>query len=358
MMRKICLLILCGLPALLQAQLTISVQLPSAGMVQQDQLWNLVVMNGSNKNLDAVLLLSLQDLSTGQTVLTGSTRSVVFPPGAKSLRVADLQPVQYNNYGATSLGGSYIPLGAYTACYTISKVTAETQEPIASECVRININPLSPPLLNLPADKAKIATPYPQFSWMPPAPLNMFNDLSYELNVVEVLEGQSPAEAISNNTPVYSRSMLQAPYESYATSYTPLEKNKTYGWQVTARNGMNYAAVTEIWTFSLTGDTSGKNFRNDVFLLLKDDASSSSVVNLLNSSELRLRYKSYADRYTAKIRFYDDQNTMVKEQQRDIVYGDNFLLFELDRKFEKKKMYKVELTDQRNKIIALSFIIQ
>ncbi len=357
MMRKICLLILCGLPALLQAQLTISVQLPSAGMVQQDQLWNLVVMNGSNKNLDAVLLLSLQDLSTGQTVLTGSTRSVVFPPGAKSLRVADLQPVQYNNYGATSLGGSYIPLGAYTACYTISKVTAETQEPIASECVRININPLSPPLLNLPADKAKIATPYPQFSWMPPAPLNMFNDLSYELNVVEVLEGQSPAEAISNNTPVYSRSMLQAPYESYATSYTPLEKNKTYGWQVTARNGMNYAAVTEIWTFDMKGDSANVESHDKSYIELKSNQPSGAAYPL-STREVRLKYYSYGSTFKGVFRFYNNTNTLVKEISRNIVYGDNYLSIPLDKSFEKDVLYKAEFIDEQKRKSSFTFIIQ
>jgi hypothetical protein len=357
MMRKFLLILFCSFPALLQAQLTISVQLPAGGMIQQDQLWNLVVMNGSNRNLDAVLLLSLQDVSTGQTVLTGSTRSIVLPAGAKSLRVADLQPIQYNNYGAAGMSGTYIPLGAYTACYTISKVTSEMQEPIASECVRININPLSPPLLNLPADKSQVATPYPQFSWMPPAPLNMFTDLSYELNVVEVLEGQSPAEAISNNSPVYSRSMLQSPYESYATSYSPLEKNKTYGWQVTARNGMNYAAATEVWTFNMKGDSTDTEGLDKSYIELKPNQPSGAAYPL-SSHEIRLKYYSYGSAFKGVFRFYNNANALVKEVTRDIVYGDNYLSISLDKSFEKDIVYKAEFIDEQKKKSSFTFIIQ
>lgn len=355
-MRKICFLILICLPGWLHAQVTISVQLPPGGMIQKDQLWNLVAMNNGNASFDAVLLLSLQEVSGGQTVLTASTRSITLPPGVKMIRAQDLQPVQYNYTGA-GFEGLYVPLGSYTACYTVSRTTAESQEPVATECVRINITPLSPPLLNMPADKSVIETPYPQFSWTPPAPLDMFTELSYDLNLVELLEGQSPAEAITNNTPLYSRSFLRVPYESYATTYSRLEKNKTYAWQVTARNGMNYAATTDVWTFKLPDDSVANEVIDKSYIQLRNSITGGAVYPL-QSNSLRVKYYSYEKKYTGQFRFYNSEHALIKEIKKDILYGDNFIVFELDKTFEKGKVYRVELADQQKNISTIFLIIQ
>ncbi len=356
MMKRILLFILACLPVCVKAQLTLSVQLPPGGLIQKDQLWNLVAMNNGSSGIDVVLLLSLQDVSTGQTVLTGSTRSVNLPRGVRNIRVQDLQPVQYT-YSAGFSNENYIPLGSYTACYTISRVLAESQEPVATECVRINIVPLSPPLLNTPANNAIVPTPYPQFSWIPPAPTNMFSDLSYDLSVVEILEGQSPAEAIISNSPVYSRSFLNVSHENYATSYSPLEKNKTYAWQVTAKNGMNYASTTDVWTFKLGADSAKTTLADKNFIEVKFDGREGSL-HYLKSSALRIKIHSYQGKYNGVFLFTDAAGTVIKRMERYMSYGDNFFVFELDRNFQKNTLYRISVTDQQKKTSGISFIIQ
>ncbi|MGN6293151.1 MAG: hypothetical protein ACTHMV_10450 [Chitinophagaceae bacterium] len=356
MLKKIFILWLLVLPGWLNAQIVLSVQLPPGGMVQKDQLWNLVAMNNGTASMDAVLLLSLQDVATGQTVLTASTRSLVLPPGVKMIRVQDLQPVQYN-YSGAGFEGLYIPLGAYNACYTISRTTAESQEPVTTECVRINITPLGPPLLNLPADKSIIESFYPQFSWMPPTPLDMFNDLSYDLNVVEMLEGQSPAEAITNNSPVYSRQYLKQPFENYATSFAPLEKNKSYAWQVTARNGMNYATSTEVWMFSLAGDSASITAGNGVYLEMSSSRQRQGH-GLIKDGMLYLKYHSFDKEHESVMRFLSTDGKVIQTQKRKILYGDNFFRLKLDKKFQPNQLYRVELTDQQQTIYRATFNIQ
>src|SRR6185295_7309435 len=111
----------------------------------------------------------------------------------------------------------------------------------------INIAPLSPPVLNSPADRSILQTPYPQFTWMPPTPVQMFDNLNYEITVSEILEGQSPMDAIRYNTPVYAKTNGQQTFETYPSTYSKLDTTKTYAWQVVARSGLNYAAATEIW---------------------------------------------------------------------------------------------------------------
>ncbi len=90
-----------------------------------------------------------------------------------------------------TFAGNFMLLGSI-ACYTISRYTHELMETLATECTRIHISPLSAPLLNTPANKAVLQTPAPQLTRLPPTPINMFDNLSYEVRVTEVMDGQSP----------------------------------------------------------------------------------------------------------------------------------------------------------------------
>jgi hypothetical protein len=247
MLKKIILFCLLVLPGLANAQLVLNAQLPAAGFVQKEQLWNLILVNNKEDILDVRIQMNLQDAATGQVVLSANTGNILLSKGLKVISANDLQPILYN-YNSPDLSGKYLPMGAYVACYQVSNNIGE-ERPLVQECIRINIDPLSPPLLNTPADKSEIENPYPQFTWMPPSPYDMFTDLEYELIVTEVLEGQSAVEAIQYNTPVYAKSGITQPYDSYASSFSQLETDKTYAWQVVAKNGLNYAAKTDVWSF-------------------------------------------------------------------------------------------------------------
>jgi hypothetical protein len=249
MIKKIVLLGLGFLPLLLKAQLVLNAQLPTAGFAQKDQLWNLILVHNNEDILDVRIQMDLQDAATGQAVLSASTGNMLIGKGVKSITAKDLQPILYN-YNVPELSRNYLPMGTYIACYQVIS-NGRKEGPLAQECIRFNIDPLSPPLLSSPADRAEIQSPYPQFTWMPPTPYDMFTNLSYDLLVTEVTEGQSATEAIQYNTPIYSKSDITQPYESYASSFTKLDTGKIYAWQVVAKNGLNYAAKTEVWTFKI-----------------------------------------------------------------------------------------------------------
>jgi hypothetical protein len=213
------------IPLALQAQLTISVQLPQAGLVQKDQLWNLVLVNNSNTTYDANIFLDLQDAVTGQSILSAGTRMITLPKGVKLLNAQEIQPIQYN-MGIGGFTGNYLPLGSYIACYTVSRSVNKQAETLTNECVRLHIVPLSPPLLNTPVDKSVVKTSSPQFTWTPPAPLSMFDNLNYELTISEILPGQSPVEAIRHNMPAYTKTNSKLAFENYPTTYSKLERGK------------------------------------------------------------------------------------------------------------------------------------
>jgi len=250
MNKKIFGILLMALPLLGEAQVNINIQMPPAGLMQKEQLWNFVLVNNGTDVLDVSLQLNLQDGATGQLVLTASTGNLLLSKGVKMIKASDVQPISYT-YNLPDFARSYLPMGTYIACYQVINSGARKETPIAEDCIRFSVDPLSPPLLTSPADKSTIETSYPQFTWMPPSPFDMFTSLNYDLLVTEVLEGQSSSEAIQYNTPVYEKSNLTQPYEPYASSFTKLDTGKVYAWQVVAKNGLNYAAKTEIWTFKI-----------------------------------------------------------------------------------------------------------
>ncbi len=249
-MRQIIFCLCLVLPVLASAQINISAQLPPAGMVQKDQLWNLVIVNNKDDILTVNVKLNVQDAITGELVMSANTGSMLLNKGVKLVSKNDIQPVLYN-YNRNEFSKTFLPMGSYVACYQLYYTSQKGEEVLGDECIKINIDPLSPPILTSPADKSDIITPYPQFSWVPPTPFDMFSNLNYEIVLTEVLEGQSPAEAIQQNTPVYTRTSLTQPYESYPSSFTTLQPKTTYAWQVIARNETDYAVKTEIWTFKV-----------------------------------------------------------------------------------------------------------
>lgn len=344
------------IPLVLQAQVTISVQLPSAGMIQKDQLWNLVLSNSGTGPVEITVLLNLQDAASGQTVLSGGSRSLLLGKGVKIITPSDVQPVQYSFVTGT-FNGNYLPLGNYMACYTVSRAMGERIESLADECVRVSIGPLSPPLLNAPADKSVLRTAIPQLSWSPPAPLGMFDELSYDLNIVEVQEGQAPSDALLYNTPLYSKAHSKLTYENYPPSYARLEAGKTYAWQVIARNGQSYAASTEVWTFSLAKDSIKATEAGNSYILIKNSNEPSGVGYVFGNS-LNVKYYSFDKEHQTMIRFLDVNGKILTERKQKISYGDNFLNFSLDQRFQKGQLYAVQIKDLQNNIHTASFSIK
>ncbi|MBN8675215.1 MAG: hypothetical protein J0L56_13855 [Chitinophagales bacterium] len=343
-------------PVFMLAQVTVNVQLPPGGMVQKDQLWNLVLVNNS-AGTDVMVALDIQDAVSGQPVLSARSRSFVLGKGLKVVNIQEVQPVQYNHIAA-ELSGSYLPLGSYVACYRVFRNDVKGADPLGDECVRINISPLSPPLLNTPADRSELPGGYPLFSWLPPSPMDMFSNLRYELLVAEVLPGQSAAEAILYNVPVYANHNLQTPYENYPASFSKLKPGQQYAWQVTARNGLNYAAQTTAWTFFIKPqDSLQENKIPGSYLILKKGEEGSGT-SYISTDVLAVRYYSFDATHETVLRFLTEDGKLLKEVKQKAGYGDNIFQFRLGHEFKKETVYIIEIKDQQKNNYSSRFILQ
>lgn len=342
-------------PLFVNGQVTVSAQLPPGGMVQKEQLWNLVIVNNTRDFAEINIKLTLQDALSGQVVMSANTGSLLLSKGVKVITNADMQPVTYN-YFTADFSGNFLPMGAYLACYGIYYTRGEAEESLSDECIKFTIDPLSPPLLNTPFNQDTVQTSYPLFTWMPPTPVNMFSNLNYDVIIAEVPDGQSPSESIENNTPIYTTNNLTQPMVTYPPGFTKLETGKTYAWQVIAKNSFSYAAKTDVWTFIVDERPEPPTTpATNTYLLLENDLKDTYIIT---NRQLHIKYTSFDIEHKAAILFSDTQGNKVFIVKQKIFQGDNYFIIDLNNRFQKDVIYNATITDMPGKKRAIQFRIK
>jgi hypothetical protein len=346
----------------LTAQLSFSVQQPPSGVVQSNQLWNVTLINSGNPQMTVMIAIRLFDPKNDQLLMTAYSRPIVLNSGVRQLNSSDVAPIDYNYvspaFNVGRLGGSLLPVGEYRACYTIFPGNKNSEVSLAEDCIDLEIDPLSPPQLNLPADSGVVETPYPQFSWLPPTPILLFNNLNYDILVAEVQQGQSPYEAIQENLPVYFGHHLTFNSLNYPASYKALDTGKIYAWRIVAKNEETFSAQSEVWTFKVASKKQEPvTPANGIYFELENENSFRSSGNIPNDI-LGIKYYSYDQTHDANVQFLDEKGQVIKEVTRTIQYGNNFLVFKLDNHFVEDKLYSVEITDMQSSHFKTSFRMQ
>lgn len=354
----LCLLIF--LTVVSQAQVSMTLQVPPLGVLVKNQLWNMVLVNTSNRSLPVTINLVLLDEKTNQPVLTGASLPFVLERGARQIQAKDLGPIQYTYNGPAVLtdhnANGLLPVGNYEACYTVMATTKAA--PLAENCIQLAVDPLSPPLLNMPSDEGQVYTDHPQFTWLPPTPTNIFSDLSYALVLVEVLPGQGKADAVEQNIPIYSGGFLRNLYLNYPSSYRSLDTSHLYAWRIVAMNNGQPAAMSDIWTFRVAAPPRPSlRAQSNAYIELKRglDASAASVGEVL-----KITYDNVpADTVGAyTITCLDDPgNPVVQRGQVRLERGHNLLDIALPKSggWAQRKVYLLRMVNSRNEEWTVKF---
>jgi hypothetical protein len=342
-----------------QAQLTLSLHEPPAGVVQQSQLWNLVLAYGGNQSISVTIGLSLFDVKDNQPVMTALTPPVIINKGVRQLKASDVAPVGYSylspTFNINRQSGGFIPVGQYRACYTVYAGMKEATSVLAEDCINLEVVPLMPPQLVLPADSGTVETAYPQFSWLPPAPVTLFSDLNYDMIIAEVRPGQTPQSAIQENLPVYNGYRLTNAAFSYPASYKRIDTGKNYAWRIVAKNGDQFAAQSEVFTFRRAQNQLAAPVpANGMYLGLTNNNGYTGTA-LLPDNVLGIKYYSYDKTHDATIRMVDQKGALIQEYKRTIAYGNNFLAFRLGNGFSPGTIYFIELSDLEQVRYSASF---
>lgn len=350
-----------GLAIGLKAQVTLSLQVPPTGVIQKNQLWNMVLVYTGDSPADVYVGLSFLSLKDNRPVMTAITRPFILSRGARQLSAADISPIQYSYlsavFDADRSPDGFLPIGAYKACYTVYKNDKRVATPLAEDCIPVEVQPLSPPLLNTPADAANIETLYPQFTWLPAVPLNLFSNLNYDLLVVEIWPGQTKGDAIQKNLPVYNVNNSKTPFDNYPASNKSLDTGRVYAWRVVAKNDNEFVAQSDIWTFKIIGQNKEKENAaplHATYALIQNELEG---VFQVTEGVLRVKYFSYDKAFESLVVFTDESGQMVRKEKQKIKQGDNYVDFKINSSFQAGKLYQVAITDHAGKKNVLRFSI-
>ena len=339
-----------------QAQVTMTLQMPPTGVLLKKQLWNMSLVYTGSLPIRVKITLTLSDLSTDEPLLTASTGLITLNKGAKVLQAADFTPIQYQ-FLSSAIGDrdpdGYLAAGNYQACYIVVQAN-EAQSALTEDCTSFEVAALSPPILNIPADESVVQTFTPQFSWLPPTPLNLFPNLSYRFNLVQVMPGQNPLDAVQQNVPVYANYNCADLFINYPAAGMALDTGKVYAWQVIAQNNLKPSEHSEVWTFKLTSPAIKISSTNSAYITLKKNFQQEGIYSVDNGN-LSIRLYSFDKPHVAELRFKSSERQIIKTVKQNINYGDNFLNYPLDNTFKKGQLYIVEITSLNNTIYTASF---
>ena len=343
--------------ATLFAQVTIQPNVPAIGIIQKNQLWNVLIVNSSNNAyLDCRLKLLLRDRETGQDIFTEITASFNIDAGAKQLNINALNPVQYNYLSGIPNNNllGLISTGSYTACYSLISKSLN----IAEECIQFDTEPLSPPMLIFPADSSLLDIAPTQFSWTAPTPAEMFDRLHYEILITEIQNEQKANEAIQQNIPFYNDGTLFSNVLNYPSSSQAFEKNKWYAWQVIAKDDKSYAGKSEVWVFKIQNETKISN-SNESFAEVKPfyTAKKYYFTKTINFS-FNNPYKVQELKYT--VTEVASKNKLKKLPKIEMIEGLNQVSLDISKipGVQKNKEYVIELENVGTSIHYLNFIIK
>lgn len=340
-------------------QITLNVQVPPGGVVLKTQLWNLTIISSEQQSEYVSIIVNVSNAKTGQLLMRGTSRQVMLSKGVKQLRIEDAEPVNYEYFDASFNGSSgiqnFMPAGNYLCCYVIMGSNGKSL--LNEDCVTLDVEPLSPPILQNPPDEGVVETGCPQFTWLPPAPVSMFLNLTYEFRVSELKQGQSKTEAFQKNIPIYQTHNTKSLFEIYPASISSLDTAKQYVWGVIARSGNSYVIASDIYSFKVNFSIkSGISVsKNDTYVRMeRNDGYSITAV----SEILKVIYKNETldKRVTCKI-ITVAENRIIKEYMLDVNVGDNFIEVETVKLHLKTgEVYRIEIVDGNNNMQALKFI--
>lgn len=340
------------------AQVSMTALVPPAGVIQKAQLWNILLISASDAPVKVRVALRLMDSKTNEPILTGITRVIMLQKGAKQLQADDVMPVQYEylSPAADRSVNGLLFAGNYIACYTVLIDDNKTAEGQREDCIPFTIEPVSPPLLNQPAQGSVLESRLPQFTWLPPAPLNLFHDLNYDMAVMEVRANQSPEEAVQQNIPVFRTTRLKEMFINYPSSAVALDTGKLYAWSVTARNGSLFAAQTEVWTFRIGNPAKVAGSPGNAYIQLRKELDGT----VIHGNRLQLGYTNETGDSSVQYELIalEEQNRVVQSGSLPLKRGRNLLDVLPDKRkgFREGKSYLFRLRNARSEYWQIKFI--
>lgn len=156
-----------------------------------------------------------------------------------------------------------IPPGQYEVCLSLYTEKGETDikptgDFLTQTCYTANKEILNSLFLVSPFDESEINIDLPLFTWTPVLPY--YESGSYRLQIVEILDHQSPWDAFQSNPIFFEQERLKTNILQYPIAARSFEKCKQFAWRVSYSLDRGFGGTTfnkappmyqesEIWTY-------------------------------------------------------------------------------------------------------------
>jgi hypothetical protein len=242
------------------AQITATLRQPPPFQFRAADLWRVNLTNTGSPT--EIYLKAI--VTKGATSLVEATSSKFVLPttlAPKLVDAASISPIDLKKYSsevddAFKSTGS-LPSGKYNICIYVYSAGANTL--LSQYCSDSEVLQTIKGELISPRDLEDIKIPLPIFNWMPPAPITPGNNVTYEINIVEILERQTAFYAMSANPYIYSKRNITNGIFQYPIAALPLENGRRYAWRVKTYLNGSLLSESEVREFSYNGKSISSN---------------------------------------------------------------------------------------------------
>ncbi|HEY3388390.1 MAG TPA: hypothetical protein VGK38_02385, partial [Prolixibacteraceae bacterium] len=213
-------------------QVAVNLQQPPPNQLRAADLWKLTLINSGRSTLQITLNGTLEEAAAG-IIAEGNSKPMILPPGIKKITYDDVKSGNVNfkagKWQQAFMRTGNAPSGDYTICIHVKDLSGTE---IGSGCINQNVQIISSPNLNSPADGDSISiVSQPLFTWLPPVP-SPSGQIIYKLKIVEVIGNQSPEGAILRNSAWFEKTDIRSTIFQYPVSARGFDPIKKYAWTV------------------------------------------------------------------------------------------------------------------------------
>jgi len=227
-------------------------------------MWEITLINASDPE-NVYLYGAIEDLKSNELLVEGTSSGFHLPQGVKNVSSSDVTPVDLsNNSDAVKRTVDRIgtlPNGLYRIC--IDVFSSSTNELLGSACTEIEVLTLTQSDLLSPMDGETVLDIFPAFNWLASAPLPPGSNATYELFIVEILERQTPEDAIISNPSFFVQSGIRGNLLLYPVGARPLTSGQSYAWMIRTYVDDIFLVQSEIWEFKYESVTQDIYERNE-----------------------------------------------------------------------------------------------
>lgn len=230
-----------------------------------EDLWKVVLTNNTLNSVSVRLYGTIFSIDNNTEIATATTDKFTLPPGVKIVNASEISPVDVNEKGNNELvsilnATGTFPSGTYLICIKLQD-ESNSFDSLAGDCQTTSVVNMTRMDLLSPENEEEILYQFPNFTWLPPTPVPLHKVVTYQFQIVEVLNRQTPEYSfLSNPILFYSQNISRTLFQ-YPAAATPLINNRRYAWKVITfiDTGLSLTApvkLTEspVWEFTYNGN--------------------------------------------------------------------------------------------------------